>query len=206
MFGLCFSSLAKRFAFPLLLMLGLGASSFLSLSSLPTDCPVVILATAKATLPTPCWAGSLLASTAVTFATPITLLLAVASSFASRWCPSSLLRLLAPPGYGICSQGWISIAWCATTTIFSPELGILLANTFLTLGLLYQFLPRKVSTFSACLILCVVLNIKEICQMVKQIYAPFLLLFVRPLTHADQVFNPGGESGHRFPLALLLTA
>ena len=42
--------------------------------------------------------------------------------------------------------------------------------------------------------------------MVEQVYAPFLLLIVQPLTHADQVFNPGGETSHRFPSSLLLTA
>ena len=42
--------------------------------------------------------------------------------------------------------------------------------------------------------------------MVEQVYAPSLLLIVRPLTHTDQVFNPGGESGHQFPSSLLLTA
>ena len=149
MFGLCFSILARRFAFPLLLELGLGTSC-LHLGSLPTDCLVVILAFANATLPALCWAGSLLASTAVMSAAPITLLLALAS-FATRRCLRSLLRLVVPNGYGICGQGWISIGWCATTTILSPELGILFADTFLTFGLLYQFLPRKVSSFPACL-------------------------------------------------------
>ena len=150
MFGLCFSILARRFPFPLLLELGLGTSSCLYLSSLLTDCLVVILASANATLLTPCWASSPLTSAAVTSAASITLLLALAS-FASRWCPRSLLRLVVPPGYGVCGQGWISIGWCATATVLSPELGIFLADTFLTFGLLYQFLPRKVSTFPACL-------------------------------------------------------
>ena len=86
MFGLCFSILARRFAFPLLLELGLGTSSCLYLSSLPTDCLVVILPSANATLLAPCWASSLLASAAVTSAASITLLLALAS-FASRQRP-----------------------------------------------------------------------------------------------------------------------
>ena len=161
MFGLCFSLLARRFAFPLLLELGLGASSCLHLSSFPTDCLVVILACANATLPAPCWTSSLLTSTAIMSAIPITLLLALAS-FATRWCPRSLLRLVVPPGYGICSQGWISVGWCATATILSPELGILLADMFLTFGLLYQFLPRKVSTFPACLNLYEASHIKHL--------------------------------------------
>ena len=42
--------------------------------------------------------------------------------------------------------------------------------------------------------------------MVEQVYVPFLLLIVRSLTHIDQVFDPGGESGHQFPSSLLLTA
>ena len=99
-FGLCFSILTRRFAFPLLLELGLGASSCLHLSSLPTDCLVVVLPSANATLLAPCWTSSLLASAAVTSSASITLLLALAS-FATRRCPWSRLRFV-PPGYGVC--------------------------------------------------------------------------------------------------------
>ena len=42
--------------------------------------------------------------------------------------------------------------------------------------------------------------------MVIQIYASLFFLVIRPLTHADQVCNPGGESGRCFPSSLLLTA
>ena len=73
-------------------------------------------------------------------------------------------------------------------------------------GLLYQFLPRKVSTFSACLDLSEASHVKHFREMVIQIYASLFFLLVRPLTHADQVFDPGGESGRRFPPSLLLTA
>ena len=100
-FGLCFSTFARRFAFPLLLVLGLGSSSILLLSSLLAGCPVMILTFTKATLLAPCWASSLLISTAIAFATSITLSLALAL-FASRWCLRSWLGLFVPPGYGIC--------------------------------------------------------------------------------------------------------
>ena len=80
MFGLCFAILTRGFAaFPLLLELGLGSSSAcLYLSSLPTDRLVVISTSANATLLAPCWASSLFAITAVTFAASITLPLAPA--------------------------------------------------------------------------------------------------------------------------------
>ena len=77
------------------------APPLLSRGSLLTGCPVMVHSLAKATLPAPCWAGSLLTLTVVVLAISITLL--GLASFASRWYPQSWLGLPCTP--------WIQHLW-----------------------------------------------------------------------------------------------
>ena len=197
---------ARRFglAFPLLLSWACTTIR-LALGSFPADCPVVVPSMTVVTLLAPCLASSFLAITAVASSAPITLLLA---SPASRWCPWSLLASSSEAlRHGVCGQGWISVGWCATITVLSPESGILLAHTLLALGFIHQTIPRKIaSSFFRCLILHVPFDIKVICQIVEQIDVALLFLSIWPLTQVHKVLHPCCQCCCTFPLGLFRAA